>query len=245
VESSEEESGQEEPQGANTDDESDGEAPGNFYLKFKEAIPPLVKKDMMVEDLWILMKRPMITNQTLSDVSDALFVKAGWHGYNKLLKMRVTIIGSADQARLKVDQYKYAIKSVNLNGFSSLIDNLIEFRERSNPYVDSMLSIENTKAKFKVLHKCDPLLVEAVRQATCMQFRLNRDQECVLNEVTKWFLKRPTTAQKEQIDDITGVITSDQQPPDDKNVILVHGAFGCGKSYLLVAIIRFIATLLE
>jgi len=28
-------------------------------------------------------------------------------------------------------------------------------------------------------------------------------------------------------------------------VILVHGAFGCGKSYLLVAIIRFISTLLD
>jgi hypothetical protein len=61
VESSEE-SGKEEEAGANTDDESDGEAPGNFYVKFKEQIPPQVRKDMMVEDLWILMKRPMITN---------------------------------------------------------------------------------------------------------------------------------------------------------------------------------------
>ena len=31
----------------------------------------------------------------------------------------------------------------------------------------------------------------------------------------------------------------------DANVILVHGAFGCGKSYLLVAIIMFISTLLD
>ena len=31
----------------------------------------------------------------------------------------------------------------------------------------------------------------------------------------------------------------------DANVILVHGAFGCGKSYLLVSTIRFIATLLD
>ena len=28
-------------------------------------------------------------------------------------------------------------------------------------------------------------------------------------------------------------------------MVLVHGAFGCGKSYLLVSIIRFIATLLD
>ena len=62
VESSEEEGSGKEEKGANTDDESDGDAPGNFYIKFKEHVQPLVKKDMMVEDLWILMKRPMVTN---------------------------------------------------------------------------------------------------------------------------------------------------------------------------------------
>jgi hypothetical protein len=29
------------------------------------------------------------------------------------------------------------------------------------------------------------------------------------------------------------------------NIILVHGAFGCGKSYLLVSIIRFICHILD
>ena len=48
-------------------------------------------------------------------------------------------------------------------GYSSLIENLIEFRERSNPYVDSMLGISNSKSKFKVVHATDPVLVEAVR----------------------------------------------------------------------------------
>jgi hypothetical protein len=54
------------------------------------------------------------------------------------------------------------------------------------------------------------MLVEAVRQATCIQFRLNRDQECVLNEVTKWFLKRLDKPEKiaEEIDDITGIVNS-------------------------------------
>eukprot|EP00347_Sterkiella_histriomuscorum_P015353 403357339 len=233
----------------NSGDESDGETPGSFYVKFKDFLPPLVKKDMMVEDLWILMKRPMVTNQNLADVSEMLFVKNQWHGHNKQLKIKVSIIGSVDEVRNKVDQYKYAFKSVNLNGFSSLVENLIEFRERSNPYVDSMLSIKNSKAKFKVLKKCDNLLVEAVRQTTCIQFRLNRDQECVLNEVTKWFLARSKTKNNEQaIDDILGGLETNSQqknPDDHSNVILVHGAFGCGKSYLLVAIIRFICTLLD
>lgn len=52
---------------------------------------------------------------------------------------------------------------MNLSGFQSLIDNLIDFKARSNPYVDSILAIKNEKARFKVLKRCDPMLVEAVR----------------------------------------------------------------------------------
>jgi hypothetical protein len=104
--------------------------------------------------------------------------------------MKVSIIGDTEAVKLKVDQYKFAFKSVNLSGFSSLIENLIQFRERSNPYVDSMLGIANSKSKFKVIKKCDPMLVEAVRRATCLRFKLNHDQEFVLNECTKWFLPK-------------------------------------------------------
>ena len=72
-----------------------------------------------------------------------------------------------------------------------------------------MLAIQNSKSKFKVLRKCDPNLVEGVRQATCIQFKLNRDQECVLNEVAKWFLARAKEPQRiaAEIDEITGVMT--------------------------------------
>ena len=45
-----------------SEEDSDSEVGGNFYLRFREAIPPLVKKDMACEDLWLLMKRPMVTN---------------------------------------------------------------------------------------------------------------------------------------------------------------------------------------
>lgn len=122
--------------------------------------------------------------------------------------MKVSILGSEDEVKIKVDQYKFAFKSVNLNGFSSMIENLIDFRDRANPYVDNILSIQNSKAKFKVLHKCDPELVEAVRQATCIHFKLNQDQECVLNEVTKWFLARLKSPEKieNDFDDITGIM---------------------------------------
>lgn len=53
--------------------------------------------------------------------------------------------------KFRVDQYKYAFKSVNLQSYRSLVENLIEFRERANPYVDSMLGIANSKSRFKII----------------------------------------------------------------------------------------------
>jgi len=44
-----------------------------------------------------------------------------------------------------------------------LIDNLIEFRELKNPYVDSILNIANSKSKFKIIKPLDPELVERSR----------------------------------------------------------------------------------
>ena len=66
-----------------SEQESESEESGAFYLRFKESIPPLVRKDMMLEDLWLLMKRPLVTNQNLSDVSEMILVKNMWHNTNK------------------------------------------------------------------------------------------------------------------------------------------------------------------
>ena len=60
LQNSEEE--QSDEQAGLSEEDSDAEVPGQFYIKFKESVPPIVKKDMMIEDLWILMKRPMVTN---------------------------------------------------------------------------------------------------------------------------------------------------------------------------------------
>jgi hypothetical protein len=59
-------------------------------------VPPLVKKDMMVEDLWILMKRPLITNQNINDLTEVIFCKAMWHSHNKEMKMKISIVGPKD-----------------------------------------------------------------------------------------------------------------------------------------------------
>jgi hypothetical protein len=51
----------EEEAGASQED-SDAEEAGAFYMRLKESMPPLVRKDLMHEDLWLLMKRPLVTN---------------------------------------------------------------------------------------------------------------------------------------------------------------------------------------
>lgn len=56
---------------------------GSFYLKFKEGIPGLVRKDMMVDDLWLLFKRPLVTNQGLNDIHDMVLAKSSWHFNSK------------------------------------------------------------------------------------------------------------------------------------------------------------------
>jgi len=158
-------------------------------MKFKETLPPLVRKDMMQEDLWLLMKRPLVTNQNLSEVPDIVLVKTCWHGHNKQSKMKISPIGDAESFKFRAGGFRYGFKSVNLQSYRSLAQNLIEFREKANSYVDSMLAISNSKSRFKVIKHCDPEMIEGIRQATCFGFKLNSDQEFVLNEVTRWFQK--------------------------------------------------------
>ena len=79
----------------------------------------------MCDDLWLLAKRPIATNQKLEDVSDMALVKSCWHYHNKQKKMKVAVLGPAEEFKFKADLYKYVFKSVNLTGYSSLIENLI------------------------------------------------------------------------------------------------------------------------
>ena len=45
------------------EDEDDEEGkPGAFYLRFKEMVPSKIKKDMSIEDMWVLVKRPIVTS---------------------------------------------------------------------------------------------------------------------------------------------------------------------------------------
>lgn len=56
----------------------------------------------------------------------------------------------------------------------------------------------NSKSKFKIIRPCDPDIVEQARSEICSAFKLNIDQEIVLNEVSKWFIPKKEKTVKEE-----------------------------------------------
>ena len=72
---------------------------GCYYLKFREALPGLIRKDLMVEDLWILMKKPLVSNQGLHELTDIVLAKSAWHYNSKQTKMKLSIIGKTDELK--------------------------------------------------------------------------------------------------------------------------------------------------
>ena len=57
-------------------------------------MPLLVKKEMMLDDLWMLFKKPLVTNKGLdAQQLDMVLAKSAWHYNSKQTKMKVTIIG--------------------------------------------------------------------------------------------------------------------------------------------------------
>ena len=53
----------------------------------------------MLDDLWLLFKRPLVTNQGLEEQHDMVLAKSAWHHNSKQTKMKVTIIGQNDDIK--------------------------------------------------------------------------------------------------------------------------------------------------
>ncbi|CAI2367160.1 unnamed protein product [Moneuplotes crassus] len=200
----------------------------SFYLNVQQSQCPMgMKKGAQKDDLWMLMKNCMNTTQNLRQVNDFVFVKTCWHGFGKSKSLKVKLIGNASKVKPKLEEYKYAFRSINLNQYTNLVNNLIAFRDGpENKFLDSILYIGRTTF-FEPLIECEKDDVLKMKEYFSHQFSLNRDQKYVMEESTKWFLPKEKDNETKQ------------------NVLLVHGAFGCGKSYMLVAIIRFISALLD
>ncbi|CAI2366502.1 unnamed protein product [Moneuplotes crassus] len=211
-----------------TQSQTDENTTDVFFLNIEEEeYPQALKKNAQKDDMWVLMKTCMNTTQKLKDINDFIFVKTCWHGLGKAKKIKVKVIGNPADIKPRMKEYKFAFRSINVSQYASLVDNLIAFRDGpKNRYLDSVLYINKTTF-FEPLIECNRSDVVKMKDYFSQEFSLNRDQRYVMEECIKWFLPK------------------DRSNDAKQNVLLVHGAFGCGKSYMLVAIIRFISALLD
>ena len=123
------------------------------------------------------MRERLVTTQKLKDINDFIFVKTWWHGLGKRSRIKVKLIGNPAIIKPKLSQYKFALRSINVGQYASLINNLIYFRDSEpNLYLDNVLYINQTKY-FKPLMELDRKDVIPTKEYFSSQFNLNMDQK--------------------------------------------------------------------
>ena len=137
----------------------------------------ILNKDAQKDDMWIFMRERLVTTQKLKDINDFIFVKTWWHGLGKRSRIKVKLIGNPAIIKPKLSQYKFALRSINVGQYASLINNLINFRDSEpNLYLDNVLYINQTKY-FKPLMELDRKDVIPTKEYFSSQFNLNMDQK--------------------------------------------------------------------
>ena len=68
----------------------------------------------MIDDLWILLKKPIASSLKIEELQDILLVKSLWHYNQKQTKMKVQLIGPNSNKECDFGNYVYAFKSINL-----------------------------------------------------------------------------------------------------------------------------------
>jgi hypothetical protein len=126
-------------------------------------------------------------------------------------------------------QKVFAIRAGNYSGDFAMLQTLQFLRPQQPPILDWFLNDTDRmehgySGTLGALTDCDDL-IDDVREAMLTEYRLNADQTTVLDACAAW-LRLGTHA---------------SVPP----VNLVHGTFGAGKSYLLVAVIIFLVRVLD
>ena len=149
-----------------------------YFLNIDEKeYSPDIKKDAQKDDLWIFMRERINSTQKIKDINDFLFVRTWWHGLGKSSRIKVKLVGNKMEANLKLNEFKYAMRSVNISQYVNLINNLINFRDaKPNMYLDSVLHINNTSF-FEPLLKCDKNIVTQIKEKYSKEFNLNMDQD--------------------------------------------------------------------
>jgi len=227
--------------GYSEDDGGGGDAPSppKLFLTLKGG-PREPSSATAPDDLWVLLRVSARGGAFgIDERSPPLFVRAIWHGPTSEGKLAVELLGggSPSLSSLPANSKYHALRGPNAGDPLSQIAVLEALSLRSPPCLPFLLCPRTTPA-------AGPLQARAANPlelllAAVAEFRLNQDQAEVLRCVVGWF---GPAAQGSGTAGPTGggAGGGGSSPP----VVLVHGAFGAGKSHLLAAALWLIRRLL-
>lgn len=211
-----------------------------------------------LDDLWILLRMASSVGTAINDRQPPLLVRSLWHGPSAQGRLGVALIsdnlrGSGNESERLPDSSRYhALRGPNISDLIAHIDALSSLTLPSHPIVRFLLSPRAAPTSVSV-RTCAP--VSQLLDAAVKEFALNVEQADVLRRVTQWFDSsvEPTSpplvdgAREENLGtrSITNGHRIDGSPGRScVPVVLVHGAFGAGKSHLLAATLWMMRRLL-
>eukprot|EP00818_Percolomonas_sp_WS_P008249 CAMPEP_0117456414 /NCGR_PEP_ID=MMETSP0759-20121206/11864_1 /TAXON_ID=63605 /ORGANISM="Percolomonas cosmopolitus, Strain WS" /LENGTH=1522 /DNA_ID=CAMNT_0005249751 /DNA_START=200 /DNA_END=4768 /DNA_ORIENTATION=- len=142
--------------------------------------------------------------------------------------LEIEILAGNPRKVSKVDKV-FAIRGPNLSTELQVVENLNTLDPKEMPFIHELLGHTkkddclDTPKTPNFPSKVDPVVVREKVEATIEAHGLNEDQSSVLRQCAKWFETGDTS----------------------DNIMLVHGAFGAGKSFLLTVLITFICDLMD
>jgi hypothetical protein len=196
------------------------------------------------DDLWVLSSSPSFDASGRHFVA---FARAVFHGPGSQGLLQVDIM-SGRPAGLTGVQRVFALRGPNLTSELAMIDVLNSLSPARVPIMGILLGggargfaalarervVGGAAAAPEARRHFQDLRVEQTRARVlaadvCSEFALNEDQRAVLMRVVSWFLPAACSS----------------AAPESCAATLVHGTFGAGKSFLLVAVIVFLCRVLS
>ena len=204
----------------------DAKNPGKFSYFFECSSTGESESKASMGDLWILTRS--------MSFSSCCVMRATFHGFTAKGVMRLVPLPGSKPLRVPLNDSIniHALRALNCSSELDLLDNLNKMRE-SPPAILRSLADPSLPHKrpgpdggglspFQLL-MTNSQLVEIAETAKS-EFTLNDDQSKILELVQSWFVPSEGGIGKNESSD----------------VILCHGCFGAGKSYLMVALVHFI-----
>ena len=196
-------------------------------------------------DLWILTRS--------MNFSSCCIMRATFHGFTNQNVMQLAALPECKPFYVGMNEEVtvHAVRAFNCTSEFEMLDNINNLMKNQNkiPILKSLSMVgendsrgntsEDNSDEFNLSYTCKELKLLATEIKD--KFTLNEDQNKVLQTiVSKWF--KPVDYDMNNVENDHSSLTSSSSCD---NIILVHGCFGTGKSYMMVALIHFIIKVIE